>query len=183
MAALCYPTDRTSTKGDSAAALGNRIAKRIIAAGLQGRLAGATRLRLGGLRAGQRAHGGAGAGYVHDRPQSLAAAGPGGLRSRRTVSRFPTGRRCSWARTGATSTRLRCPTPVPTGVPIDPGPPPRLGDPRTDDRFKAKAVEVVRYSSLLDPRDGVMGTSRRAPWAATRSGATTARLRGQPGHR
>ena len=37
------------------------------------------------------------------------------------------------------------------GVPIDPGPPPRLGDPATDQAFKDQAVEVIRDSSLLDP--------------------------------
>ncbi len=38
-----------------------------------------------------------------------------------------------------------------SGVPIDPGPPPRLGDPATDQAFKDQAVEVIRDSSLLDP--------------------------------
>jgi hypothetical protein len=38
----------------------------------------------------------------------------------------------------------------PAGVPIDPGPPPRLGDPATDRTFKEQAVEVVRDSALLD---------------------------------
>ncbi len=37
------------------------------------------------------------------------------------------------------------------GVPIDPGPQPRLGDPATDEAFKAQVVEVIRDSSLLDP--------------------------------
>ncbi|MGZ8514304.1 MAG: vanadium-dependent haloperoxidase [Candidatus Limnocylindrales bacterium] len=40
------------------------------------------------------------------------------------------------------------------GVPIDPGPPPRLGDPATDQAFKDQVVEVIRDSSLLDPTDG-----------------------------
>jgi hypothetical protein len=40
------------------------------------------------------------------------------------------------------------------GVPIDPGPQPRLGDPATDQAFKDQAVEVIRDSSLLDPTDG-----------------------------
>lgn len=39
----------------------------------------------------------------------------------------------------------------PDGNPLDPGPPPYLGDPATDADFKAAAVEVIRYSSLLDP--------------------------------
>ena len=37
------------------------------------------------------------------------------------------------------------------GTPIDPGPPPRLGDPATDQAYKDQAVEVIRDSSLLDP--------------------------------
>lgn len=44
--------------------------------------------------------------------------------------------------------------PSPTGTPLDPGPVPRLGDPLTDAAFKAGAVEVIRYSSELDPADG-----------------------------
>jgi Domain of unknown function (DUF6851) len=36
------------------------------------------------------------------------------------------------------------------GVPLDPGPPPRLGDPATDQAFKDQAVEVIRDSSELD---------------------------------
>jgi hypothetical protein len=41
------------------------------------------------------------------------------------------------------------------GVPIDPGPPPRFGDPVTDAAFREAALEVIRYSSQLDPADGV----------------------------
>src|SRR5207253_4427551 len=36
------------------------------------------------------------------------------------------------------------------GVPFDPGPPPRLGDPTTDALYKSQAVDVIRDSSLLD---------------------------------
>jgi hypothetical protein len=46
--------------------------------------------------------------------------------------------------------------PSPTGTPIDPGPPPHLGDPVTDREFKEAAVDVIRYSSELDPVDGEM---------------------------
>ena len=42
----------------------------------------------------------------------------------------------------------------PTGVPIDPGPPPKLGDTATDQAFKDQAVEVIRLSSQLDPTIG-----------------------------
>jgi hypothetical protein len=38
---------------------------------------------------------------------------------------------------------------------IDPGPPPRLGDPATDAAFKAGAVETLRASAALGPNDDV----------------------------
>ena len=41
------------------------------------------------------------------------------------------------------------------GTPVDPGPPPRLGDPETDDDYRAEALEIIRLSSQLDPVDGV----------------------------
>lgn len=40
--------------------------------------------------------------------------------------------------------------------PVDPGPPPRLSDPTTHDEFQREAVELLRYSSLLDPADDTM---------------------------
>ena len=42
-----------------------------------------------------------------------------------------------------------------TGLLIDPGPPPRLGDPVTDLVLKQDLVEVIRDSSMLDPRSKV----------------------------
>jgi len=42
------------------------------------------------------------------------------------------------------------------GVPMDPGAPPMLGDPATDQAFKDDAVEIVAYSAMLDPADGVL---------------------------
>lgn len=36
------------------------------------------------------------------------------------------------------------------GIPLDPGPPPYLGS-ETDQEYKRSAVEVIRYSSFLDP--------------------------------
>ncbi|HSP29360.1 MAG TPA: vanadium-dependent haloperoxidase, partial [Ilumatobacteraceae bacterium] len=43
----------------------------------------------------------------------------------------------------------------PTGTPSDPGSPPRGGDTATDDEFKEAALDVLRFSSQLDPVDGV----------------------------
>ncbi|MDQ4036051.1 MAG: vanadium-dependent haloperoxidase [Chloroflexota bacterium] len=41
------------------------------------------------------------------------------------------------------------------GTPIDPGPPPRLGDVAGDAAYRSAALEVLRHSSRLDPADGV----------------------------
>lgn len=41
------------------------------------------------------------------------------------------------------------------GTPIDPGPPPLLGDPATDAEFKAEAMDVIRRSRALDPTSDV----------------------------
>jgi hypothetical protein len=45
--------------------------------------------------------------------------------------------------------------PSEAGTPIDPGPPPRLGDAATDAGYKQAAIDVLRYASQLDPTDGV----------------------------
>jgi len=42
------------------------------------------------------------------------------------------------------------------GTPIDPGPPPMLGDPSSDATIKQMIVEVIRDSSELDPKLGTM---------------------------
>jgi hypothetical protein len=42
------------------------------------------------------------------------------------------------------------------GTPIDPGPPPRLGDPATDAAYKQQAIDVIRDSSLLDAASDAM---------------------------
>ncbi|NDV63153.1 hypothetical protein G0Q06_11875 [Puniceicoccales bacterium CK1056] len=39
---------------------------------------------------------------------------------------------------------------------LDPGRPPQLGDPDSDDAFKTGNLEVIRFSSYLDPEDGVL---------------------------
>ena len=54
------------------------------------------------------------------------------------------------------------------GLPLDPGPPPRLGDPESSAAYKESAVEVIRYSAVLDstlPRmidmsPGALGNNR-----------------------
>jgi hypothetical protein len=61
-----------------------------------------------------------------------------------------------------------------TGVPIDPGPPPALGDPASDQEFKESAVDVIRYSSMLDPAADEMIDASPASIGGNRSAPTTA---------
>ena len=50
-------------------------------------------------------------------------------------------------------TSFALPADPPEGLPVDPGPPPYLTDPATADAYRQSALEVVRFSGLLDPRD------------------------------
>jgi hypothetical protein len=61
-------------------------------------------------------------------------------------------------------------------VPIDPGAPPRLGDPASDRAFRAGIVGVIRASSRLDPGDDV--TIDISPGATGNSDPGTNRRRG-----
>ena len=153
MASLCYRTDYESTDGDDPAALGNRIAEAVIEYGSTD----------GALEDDR---------YVDSsyRPANdpMVVADPG------TVMRDPNAWQPLSLGEQIAQNGLPIPGKVqsfigsqwgyvtpfalpssPTGTPIDPGPPPRLGDPETDDDFKQAAVEVIRYSSELDPADGV----------------------------
>lgn len=56
-----------------------------------------------------------------------------------------------WGRVSAFGT-----TSLSLGTPIDPGPPPMLGDPATDAALKDMVVEVIRDSAELDPAIGTM---------------------------
>jgi hypothetical protein len=154
MESLCYRIDYTETEGDSPAALGNRIAAAVIA---HGRDDGAhERLR-----------------YLDPdyKPVNapLVVAEPG------TTMRDPNRWQPLALATLVAQNGLPIPGKVqtfigphwgrvagfaqprsPTGLPIDPGRVPLLGDPATDADFKRTAVEVLRYSSHMDPDDGVM---------------------------
>lgn len=153
MASLCYRTDYESTAGDDPAALGNRIAEAVIEYG-----------STDGALEDER--------YVDSSFQPandpMVVADPG------TVMRDPNAWQPLSLGEQIAQNGLPIPgkvqtfigpqwgfvtpfalTPSPTGTPIDPGPPPRLGDPETDDDFKQAALEVIRYSSEFDPVDDV----------------------------
>ena len=150
MESLCYRNDYVDTEGDSPAALGNRIAAAVIEYG-----------KSDGALEQQR--------YIDtdykpanpplvvtesgatmtdaSRWQPLALAqflAQNGLPIPGNVQRF-VGPHWGRVRTFALPHS-------PQGTPIDPGPPPALGP---GERFKQAAVEIIRYSSQLDPSDGV----------------------------
>jgi hypothetical protein len=152
---LCYPIDVTTTEGDSPVALGNRIAAAAIEYGLGD----------GSNEAG---------GYASDYqpvnpPLVVAASGPhemkdpnrwqplqleqavsqNGIPIDDTVQQFlgP-----HWGHVAG----FALPDAGEDGLPMDPGPPPRLADPGSDQAYKDAAVEVIRLSGQLDPAQGVM---------------------------
>ena len=139
------------------------------------RLAGGAPLRRHRLPAGEPAAGRGRAGRPDGRPEPVAAARAGADRGAERPADPRATSSASSGRTGGTSRRSPCPASA-DGLPVDPGPPPRLGDdPASAAAFKQAAVDVIRASSELDPDDGVDDRHRpgRRP-ATTRSAPTTA---------
>jgi hypothetical protein len=174
MESLCFPTDRTHIKGDSPAAVGNRIATQIIAAGLKD----GSRERKGYTSNG----------YVPvNEPMIVQVPGtrmvdpnrwqPLALEVTYTQNGqlLPVGPQEFIGPHWGEVTSFALPDAVISGMPIDPDDPPYLHDPATDAEFKAKAVEVARYSSLLDPRDGVMVDISPASWGNASLGSNDMR--------
>ncbi len=153
MDALCYPVTVTTTEGDSPAAVGNRIAEAVLAYGKAD---------------GSNETGGYAAEDYRPVNEALVVAGSG------TTMRDPN----RWqplqiehmiSQNGIPITNgvqqavgphwghvkgFALPEDTGHGTPIDPGPPPRLGDPATDALFKAQVIEVIRDSAMADPSDG-----------------------------
>jgi Domain of unknown function (DUF6851) len=153
MESLCYRIDFTSTEGDSPAALGNRIARAVIDAGRDdGSLEPRRYIDTTYRPANQPlVVTDPGARMVDpNRWQPLALAQivtQNGLPIPGNVQRFvgpQWGRVAGFALPASTE-----------GLPVDPGPPPRLGDdPASAEAFEQAAVDVLRDSSYLDPGDG-----------------------------
>lgn len=150
MDALCYPISITTTDGDSPAAVGNQIAKAV--------------LDYGKGDGSNEVNGYADSDYKPVNPP-LIVAKPGitlvdpnrwqPLQIEHMISQ--NGIPVTNGVQQAVGTHWGHVTPfavtggAASGLPIDPGPPPRLGDPATDTVYKAQVVEVLRDSSLLDP--------------------------------
>lgn len=155
MDSLCLPLDDTSTDGGAPAAIGNRIAAAVIAAGL--------------ADGSNEANGYA---PVHYKPvnepltvaaDSITMTDPNRwqpLQIEHMVSQngipVTNGVQQAIGPEWGYTEGFALPEGFANGTPIDPGPPPQLGSPDGDAAYKAAALEVVRLSSQLDPAQGTM---------------------------
>ena len=149
MDALCLPASTTSTNGDSPAAVGNRIAKTVLDYGL--------------ADGSNEANGYADPTYAPVNPP-LVVAKPGiviadpnrwqPLQIEHMISQngilLTNGVQQAVGPHWGHVAPFAISSGGAAGTPIDPGPPPRIGD-TTDAAFKAQAVEVIRDSSRLEP--------------------------------
>ena len=153
MESLCYRIDYVDTEGDSPAALGNRIASVAIARGADDGANEALRYAAPGYRSVNPP-------LVVDEPgaemrdpsrwQPLALAKIVAQNGIPVPGRVQAFIGAGWG--GVAGFAL---PPARDGLPIDPGPAPRLGDRASDEDFKQSALDVIRRSSELDPEDGV----------------------------
>jgi hypothetical protein len=153
MESLCYRIDYVDDEGDSPAALGNRIAATVIERGredgaLEGNRYIDTNYRPVNAPLVVADDGATMTDPSHWQPLALAqVVAQNGQPMAGNVQRFVGphwGRVESFALPGSDR-----------GLPVDPGPPPRLGtDPADKAAFGQQAVEVIRASSELDPGDG-----------------------------
>jgi uncharacterized protein DUF6851 len=163
MDALCLPVATTSIDGDAPAAVGNRVAKTVLD---YGRADGSNEVN----------------GYAADPAYApvnppLIVANPGitlvdpnrwqPLQLANMVSQngipVTNGVQQAVGPHWGHVSPFAIPAGGALGAPIDPGPPPRFGDPKTDVIYQAQAVEVLRDSSLLDPAsDATIDISPRA---------------------
>jgi hypothetical protein len=153
MESLCYRIDYTRTDGDSPAALGNRIAAKVIEYGRNdGSLERQRYIDTGYTPVNDPLVVNEGGAKLRDpnRWQPLALdrlIAQNGLPIPGKVQSFVGPH---WGRVAG----FALPS-SPDGLPLDPGPPPLLGDPASDEAYKQAAVEIVRLSGQLDPDDGV----------------------------
>jgi hypothetical protein len=155
MDSLCYPLDRSSTEGNSPAALGNRIAAAVTAYGMDD--------------GSNQADGYAAPNYKPVNPPLVVAEDgiemtdpdrwqPLQLEHMISQNGIPVENGVQqaigphWGHVKSFS----LPDGGADGVPIDPGAPPSLNDPATAATYMEQAVEVIRDSSELDASAGIM---------------------------
>ncbi|MBA3687937.1 MAG: vanadium-dependent haloperoxidase [Chloroflexi bacterium] len=152
MDSLCYPLEVTTTAGDSPAAIGNRIAKAITETALKD--------------GSNQANGYAATDYAPVNPPLVVAESgttmtdpnrwqPLQLAHMVSQNGIPieNGVQQAIAPHWGHVTSFALPPASGEGVPIDLGPPPMLGT-ATDQAYKDAAVDIIRYSSALDPSSG-----------------------------
>jgi hypothetical protein len=155
MGDLCYPIDVTTIEGDMPAALGNRIARVVLDAGMSD--------------GSNEAEGYASPGYETVNPAlTVNASGtelvdpnrwqPLQIENMISQNGVPleNGVQESIDPHWGYVVGFALPPAGENGVPIDPGDPPYVQDPATDQEYRDSAVEVVGYSSILDPRHAEM---------------------------
>ena len=153
MDSLCYPIATTTTEGDSPAAIGNRIAATVLVAGK--------------ADGSNEANGYAAPDYKPVNPPLVVNKTgttlvdpnrwqPLQLEHMISQNGIPVtnGVQQAVGPQWGHVTGFALASGGDAGTPIDPGPPPRLGDPATDQAYKDQAVEVIRDSSELDPTNG-----------------------------
>ncbi len=149
MADLCYPTDESSVEGDDPIAFGNRIADAVIEFGATDGALEDERYEDSSYRPANDAMVVSDPGTVMKDPNSWQPLSLG-LQLSQNGLPIPGNVQTYIGPHWGHVTPFALPK-SPTGTPIDPGPPPRLGDPVTDADFKQAAIDVLRDSSLLDP--------------------------------
>jgi hypothetical protein len=153
MASLCYRADYKATDGDSPAALGNRIAEAVIAFGRDDGALEDERYVDHSYRPANDPMVVAESGTIMRDPNAWQPLSLG-VQIAQNGLPIPGDTQTFIGPHWGSVTPFALP-PSPTGIPIDPGPPPLLGDPATDAAYRAAALDVIRYSALLDPDDGI----------------------------
>jgi hypothetical protein len=152
---LCYPVSlATTATGDDPAAVGTRIAAAVLAAGLND---GAR--EVDGYTAPDYAP--VNAPLVVASSKRFRLVDPNRWQPLEIIGGFsqngiPTGTVQVVVDPFWGAVRAFGATSLAAGTPIDPGPPPRLGDPATDQALKAMVVEVIGDSANLDPAIGTI---------------------------
>lgn len=154
MASRCHDPSVTTTDGDSPAALGNRIAAAVLAWGLTDGSNEETGyidptyapvnkpliVKVPGARLRD-----------PDRWQPLALDAQKSQNGIAIPDKVQSALAPQWGHVRGFAL-----PPSDDGLPIDPGTPPSIRDPKTHDAYIASAVMIIRRSAQLDPTDGVM---------------------------
>ncbi len=163
MESLCYPIEVTTTEGDSPTAIGNRIAATIIAAGLEDGSLEADGYDDHTYAPVNRALVVAGSGAEMRDPNRWQPLLIENMISQNGIPVVNGTQQFVDPHWGHV-TPFAIPPGGDAGVPIPVDGPPLLGDPVTDAEFKDAAVQVIRFSSLLDPNNSETIDISPAAW-------------------